>query len=64
MIPFSYYTDKFLNYLEIERNYSPHTLINYRIDLKVFTAFLDEQGVKEIKTVDYFILRKLLSTLA
>jgi len=64
MIPFSYYTDKFLNYLTIERNYSPHTLINYKIDLKEFGGFLDSQGGRDIKNIDYFILRKYLANLA
>lgn len=64
MIPFSYYSERFLNYLAIEKNYSPHTLTNYKIDLDDFTAFLDSQGNKDIKDIDYFILRKFLSVLS
>jgi tyrosine recombinase XerC len=61
MIPISYYIDKFLNYLVIEKNYSNHTFINYRIDLEEFKEFLNSQGENDIKRIDYFLLRKFLS---
>jgi integrase/recombinase XerC len=64
MIPFSYYRDKFLNYITIEKNYSPHTLTNYKIDLCEFEEFLNIQAVSDIKGIDYFILRKFLASLA
>ena len=63
MVPFSYYIDKFLNSLEIEKNYSGHTLTNYRIDLEDFGEFLKNQKINDIKSIDYFILRKFLSIL-
>lgn len=63
MIPFSYYTGKFLNYLTIEKNYSGYTHINYKIDLKEFEDFLSSQNLKDIKDIDYFLLRKFLSIL-
>ena len=34
----------FLGSLKSERNFSPYTLINYRIDLLRFLAFIDERG--------------------
>ena len=61
MIPFSYYIDKFLNYLAIEKNYSEHTLTNYRVDLREFAGFLDRQKTKDIQSIDYFLLRKFFS---
>jgi integrase/recombinase XerC len=64
MVPFSYYIDKFLNYLTIEKNYSNHTITNYHIDLKEFESFLANNGPKDIKEIDYFILRKFLSALS
>jgi len=64
MVPFSYYIDKFLNYLAIEKNYSGHTVTNYKIDLKEFEAFLTTNTPKDIKEIDYFILRKFLSLLS
>lgn len=64
MIPFSYYTDRFFEYISIEKNYSAHTLINYKIDLKEFEGFINSAGIKDIKEIDYFILRKFLSRLS
>lgn len=64
MVPFSYYIDRFLNYLAIEKNYSSHTITNYSIDLKEFEAFLVSHNSKDIKEIDYFLLRKFLSLLA
>jgi len=54
------YIDKFMRYMEIEKNYSRHTLLNYRIDLEGFRAFLGESG---IENVDYLFLRKYLASL-
>ncbi len=52
------YLDKFLSYLEIERNYSDHTLVNYRIDLNEFFNQLKDTPVEKI---DYLQLRKYLA---
>ncbi|MCM8786706.1 MAG: tyrosine recombinase XerC [Candidatus Omnitrophica bacterium] len=67
MITFSYYIDKFLNYLEIEKNYSSFTVLNYKIDLKELEEFLNtnntQEGFFDIKNIDYFVLRRFLSFL-
>ena len=63
MISFSYYIDKFLNYITIEKNYSSHTASNYKSDLLKFEQFLASRGGKDIKNIDYFLLRKFLSQL-
>ena len=63
MIPFSHYIDRFLNYLNIEKNYSSHTISNYAADLRELGDFLESRGGKDIKRIDYFLLRKLLSVL-
>ncbi|MFH0877401.1 MAG: tyrosine recombinase XerC [Candidatus Omnitrophota bacterium] len=54
------YIEKFLRYLEIERNASPHTLLNYRLDLEDFRMFLKDA---KIETIDYLLMRKYLATL-
>ena len=54
------YLDKFISYLEIEKNYSPHTILNYRIDLEDFLQFI---GPTPIDGVDYLFLRKFLAQL-
>ncbi|MDD5449633.1 MAG: site-specific integrase [Candidatus Omnitrophica bacterium] len=55
------YIDKFLNYLKIEKNMSPHTILNYSIDLEAFSKFLGESA--DIEKVDYLALRKYLASL-
>jgi integrase/recombinase XerC len=52
------YIDKFINYLKVEKNSSPHTIINYKKDLESFGAFL---GDKDITAVDHRILRLFLA---
>lgn len=52
------YLDKFLAYLEIEKNYSPHTLLNYRLDLEEFLRLTETVPVERM---DYFQLRKYLA---
>ena len=54
------YIDKFISYLEIEKNYSRHTLINYSVDLKELFAFIEN---RPIEGVDYFLLRRFLASL-
>jgi len=36
----------FLDYLRHQRNYSPHTIVNYEKDLRYFLSFLEERGVQ------------------
>jgi len=54
------YVDKFLSYLEIEKNYSAHTIINYKVDLVEFFAFIGDTPIKQIS---YLHLRKFLAQL-
>ncbi len=53
---------QFLSYLEIERNYSPHTVLNYKVDLEEFWSFLNRSSLS-LKRVDYPVLRRYLSEL-
>ena len=52
------YIEKFMRYLEIERNASKHTLINYSVDLKSLCEFLKEEPIEK---VDYISLRRYLA---
>jgi tyrosine recombinase XerC len=52
--------ERFVRYLEIEKNYSSHTILNYRLDLNDFLKFLGEAPVE---SVDYLLLRKYLAIL-
>lgn len=55
------YTDKFIRYLEIEKEASSHTIINYQADLKTFFQFLG--AGKRIEDVDYLFIRRFLAYL-
>ncbi|MDL1957502.1 MAG: tyrosine recombinase XerC [Candidatus Desulfofervidus auxilii] len=51
---------QFLHYLEIEKNFSLHTLKAYKIDLEDFKNFLEKEGIKEIKNITSECIRKYL----
>ncbi len=54
------YIDKFIRYLQIEKEMSPHTVRNYAIDLRGFAEFISDKKTEEI---DYLTLRKFLADL-
>lgn len=54
------YIEKFIRYLEIEKNYSKYTISNYRLDLEGFKKFLGDAALEKI---DYLVLRKYLAIL-
>ena len=54
------FIEKFINYLNVEKNASPHTILNYRIDLEAFAQFL---GDKDVAAIDHLFLRKFLAEL-
>ncbi len=54
------YLEKFILYLEIEKNYSKHTILNYRADLEEFLKFIGEGALEK---VDYLTVRKYLALL-
>ncbi len=51
------YIEKFIRYLEIERNASKYTIINYSVDLNSLKDFAGETPVEKI---DYVMLRRYL----
>jgi len=54
------YVDKFVRFLEIEKNASGHTIVNYKVDLK---GFADFAGDVDIGKIDYLLLRRYLAHL-
>jgi tyrosine recombinase XerC len=54
------YIQKFVFYLNIERNYSKYTILNYRIDLEEFIKFIEQTPIEK---VDYLLLRRFLAQL-
>ena len=59
-MPLNAFLDKFFTYLEIEKNYSAHTILNYRIDLEEFAVFLGQANVAQVAYPD---LRRFLAQL-
>ena len=55
--------NKYINYLEVERNVSPYTVRNYTTDLLGFFQFLRTKGIGSLKEVDRLVLRSYLSQL-
>ena len=55
--------NKYVNYLEAERNASPYTVRNYTTDLLGFFNFLKTKGISSLKEVDRHVLRDYLSHL-
>ena len=54
----------FIDYLRLEKNYSPHTITAYKKDLESFLAFASEgYGYKSIKEVNYSIIRSWIISL-
>jgi len=62
--------NRYINYLEAERNVSPYTVRNYTTDLlgskniKGFLTFLNEKGIKSLDKADRYLLRDYLAYLA
>jgi len=55
--------NKYINYLEAERNVSPYTVRNYTTDLFGFFNFLRDKGVSSLREVDRHVVRGYLSYL-
>lgn len=60
MSQFKRFVERFLKYLEIEKNCSPHTLKNYQKDLEQFDQF--SSGIHP-QNVDHLLLRRFLMEL-
>jgi len=57
------YIERFLRYLELERNYSPNTLRGYRSDLKGFERYIRESEINSVLEVDHLTIRGYLARL-
>jgi integrase/recombinase XerC len=53
----------FLSYLEVQKRYSKHTIINYQNDLESFFEFLNKEGFSSFEEIDYKVIRNYLSYL-
>ena len=57
------YINDFLEYLEYQKNYSIHTIKNYKDDLMIFLNFLDIEHITNLDDVTYDLMRKYLKYL-
>ncbi len=58
------YIEQFITYLEVERNYSQHTVIGYRRDLSDFAGFLRDDGsLPDVGDIDHLTVRSYLANL-
>lgn len=55
--------DKYVSYLQVERNLSGFTVRNYTTDILGFLDFLQEEGGGSLEGVDHFIIRRYLGRL-
>jgi integrase/recombinase XerC len=53
----------FVDYLQIEKNASNHTILNYVRDIEDFSLFLKQQTVMEFAAVSYLNIRQYLTLL-
>jgi len=47
----------YTTYLEVERNASPHTVLNYRIDIEAFTRYMQENSIPSYDAVNHVSIR-------
>ena len=55
--------DRYVVYLEVERNLSPYTVRNYRAEIGQFIEFATAHGVQEWRLVDKALVRRWLADL-
>ncbi len=57
------YIYEFLDYLEYQKNYSKHTIKNYKDDLFIFLNYLDYINIHNLNDVNYDLMRNYLKYL-
>lgn len=55
--------ESFMSYIQLEKNYSEHTVHHYDHDLKDFFLFLNAEGVPDIREVEYIHARNYMAKL-
>lgn len=55
--------NQFLDTLEIQKQYSLHTIEAYKKDISDFIDFLNREAINNLQEVDYIIIRNYLGTL-
>lgn len=60
---FSESLDQFLRYIQLEKNFSVHTVREYEFDLKDFFTFLQSEGITNLEDVEYIHARIFVTKL-
>ncbi|PLT30069.1 tyrosine recombinase XerC [Peribacillus deserti] len=55
--------NSYMEYLQVEKNCSQYTIVNYRRDIDEFLNFMNEHKISEFGTVEYFDARLFLTSL-
>lgn len=55
--------DQFLRYIQLEKNFSVHTVREYEFDLKDFLSFLNSEGITNLEEVEYIHARLYITKL-
>ncbi|HWL13147.1 MAG TPA: site-specific integrase, partial [Ureibacillus sp.] len=55
--------DKFLKYIQLEKNFSVHTVREYEFDLMGFLNFLKSEGISNLEEVEYIHARLYVTKL-
>lgn len=55
--------DKFLKYIQLEKNFSVHTVREYEFDLNDFLNFLKSEGISNLEEVEYIHARVFVTKL-
>lgn len=53
----------FMTYIQLEKNYSEHTVHHYEKDLEDFFLFLETEGIPDIRDVEYLHARNYVTNL-
>jgi integrase/recombinase XerC len=55
--------ETFLNYLNYQKDYSEHTIINYKNDIEEFIVFINKENIKDLTKLTYSDIRFYLMDL-
>lgn len=57
------HVEMFIRYLQVERNYSTHTILNYNKDIEHFSSFMEQHDMTSYAAVSYGFVRLYLTEL-
>lgn len=55
--------ETFIRFLQVEKNFSPHTVYNYKKDIEHFSSFMKQHSINRYAAVSYVFVRLYLTEL-